>query len=54
MAYVSYILDSPGYGRPHNCLFFLILCVDFHTISEIYKTRADKCHVSHVAGDSKW
>ena len=26
--------------------------VDFHTIRETYKTRADKCHVSHVAGDS--
>jgi type III restriction enzyme len=28
--------------------------VDFHTIRETYKTRADKCHVSHVAGDSGW
>ena len=28
--------------------------VDFHTIKETYKTRADKCHVSHVAGDSGW
>jgi len=28
--------------------------VDFHTVKETYKTRADKCHVSHVAGDSGW
>jgi type III restriction enzyme len=28
--------------------------VDFHTIRETYKTRADKCHVSHVARDSGW
>ena len=28
--------------------------VDFHTIRETYKTRADKCHVSHVALDSDW
>jgi type III restriction enzyme len=28
--------------------------VDFHTIRETYKTRADRCHVSHVAGDSGW
>jgi type III restriction enzyme len=28
--------------------------VDFHTIKETYKTRADRCHVSHVAGDSGW
>jgi type III restriction enzyme len=28
--------------------------VDFHTIRETYKTRPDKCHVSHVAGDSGW
>ncbi len=28
--------------------------VDFHTIRETYETRADKCHVSHVAGDSGW
>ncbi len=28
--------------------------VDFHTIRETYKTRADKCHVSHVVGDSGW
>jgi type III restriction enzyme len=28
--------------------------VDFHTIRETYKTRADKCHVSHVTGDSGW
>jgi type III restriction enzyme len=28
--------------------------VDFHTIKETYRTRAEKCHVSHVAGDSGW
>jgi type III restriction enzyme len=28
--------------------------VDFHTIRPTYKTRADKCHVSHVALDSDW
>lgn len=28
--------------------------VDFHTIRETYKTRPDKCHVSHVALDSGW
>jgi type III restriction enzyme len=28
--------------------------VDFHTLKETYKTMADKCHVSHVAGDSGW
>jgi type III restriction enzyme len=28
--------------------------VDFHTIRSTYKTRADKCHVSHVALDSDW
>ncbi len=28
--------------------------VDFHTIRATYKTRADKCHVSHVALDSDW
>jgi type III restriction enzyme len=28
--------------------------VDFHTLKETYKTRPDKCHVSHVAGDSGW
>ena len=28
--------------------------VDFHTIRETYKTRAAKCHISHVAGDSGW
>jgi type III restriction enzyme len=28
--------------------------VDFHTIRETYRTRSDKCHVSHVAGDSGW
>jgi len=28
--------------------------VDFHTVKETYKTRADKCHVSHVVGDSGW
>jgi type III restriction enzyme len=28
--------------------------VDFHTIKETYKTRPDRCHVSHVVGDSGW
>ena len=28
--------------------------VDFQTIRTTYKTRADKCHVSHVALDSDW
>ena len=28
--------------------------VDFHTIRSTWKTRADKCHVSHVALDSDW
>ncbi len=28
--------------------------MDFHTIRETYKTRADKCHISLVAGDSGW
>jgi type III restriction enzyme len=28
--------------------------VDFFTIKETYPTRADKCHVSHVVGDSGW
>src|SRR5262249_22273340 len=28
--------------------------VDFHTIRATYKTRADRCHVSHVALDSDW
>jgi type III restriction enzyme len=28
--------------------------VDFHTVKETYETRADRCHVSHVAGDSSW
>jgi type III restriction enzyme len=28
--------------------------VDFHTIKTTYQTRPDKCHVSHVAGDSGW
>jgi type III restriction enzyme len=28
--------------------------VDFHTVKETYKTSAEKCHVSHVAGDSGW
>jgi hypothetical protein len=30
------------------------LAASFTTIRETYKTRADKCHVSHVAGDSGW
>ncbi len=28
--------------------------VDFDTAREVYKTRADKCHVSHVVLDSGW
>lgn len=28
--------------------------VDFHTIKATWKTRADRCHVSHVALDSDW
>jgi len=28
--------------------------VDFQTVRDTYKTRADKCHVSHVALDSDW
>jgi len=28
--------------------------VDFHSIRDTYKIRADKCHISHVAGDSGW
>jgi type III restriction enzyme len=28
--------------------------VDFHTLRPVYKTRPDKCHVSHVALDSDW
>jgi len=28
--------------------------VDFQTIRDTYKTRADRCHVSHVALDSDW
>jgi type III restriction enzyme len=28
--------------------------VDFHTIRDTYKTRPDRCHVSHVALDSDW
>lgn len=28
--------------------------VDFHTIKPTWKTRADRCHVSHVALDSDW
>ncbi len=39
--------------RPYNTVG-TTRYVDFHTIRETYKTRADKCHVSHVAGDSRW
>ncbi|MGO9464098.1 MAG: hypothetical protein ACLQVF_08065 [Isosphaeraceae bacterium] len=39
--------------RPHETVG-TTKYVDFHTIRETYKTRADKCHVSHVAGDSGW
>ena len=28
--------------------------VDFHTIKATWKTRADRCHVSHIAIDSGW
>lgn len=28
--------------------------VEFHTLKETYLTRPDRCHISHVVGDSGW